>query len=287
MTKSKSFDRNPKHRALYHALMESILENEDVMDKGVADKLKKRKLYDVDKDEDPPAGPGQGLKRWKTSKDVEPSKKAKSTDISKGTTKSQPKSTGDFPQLYLNDIKDMMLLVVQNMLFNLNGEDIKKLNISRPLTHKPGISDLEPYTTYSDPQGVIYLDKFERNSLMCSHELYKFSDGTLISVRNKLKDMANNLKMRWSVAGKKVAGELRKVCWWMRIWGRPSTASADNMTLSYLVLLFKGWYYDSDGCYVRLPSETSVMLRNRNEDVTPDGTAVHCMLCLLLKRQSH
>ncbi|GKG44117.1 hypothetical protein Tco_0483210, partial [Tanacetum coccineum] len=39
------------------------------------------------------AGPDQGLKRWKTSKDVEPSKKEKSTDISKGTTKSQPKST--------------------------------------------------------------------------------------------------------------------------------------------------------------------------------------------------
>ncbi|GKF07293.1 hypothetical protein Tco_0041517 [Tanacetum coccineum] len=36
MTKSKSFDRNPKHRALYHALMESILEDEDAMDKGVA-----------------------------------------------------------------------------------------------------------------------------------------------------------------------------------------------------------------------------------------------------------
>ncbi|GKC00095.1 hypothetical protein Tco_0986231 [Tanacetum coccineum] len=34
MTKSKSFNKSPKHRALYHALMESILEDEDVMDKG-------------------------------------------------------------------------------------------------------------------------------------------------------------------------------------------------------------------------------------------------------------
>ncbi|GKC85788.1 hypothetical protein Tco_1141505 [Tanacetum coccineum] len=47
------------------------------MDKGVADKLKKRKQDDADKDEGPPAGSDQGLKRRKMSKDVEPSKKEK------------------------------------------------------------------------------------------------------------------------------------------------------------------------------------------------------------------
>nr|GEU42817.1 hypothetical protein [Tanacetum cinerariifolium]GEU43964.1 hypothetical protein [Tanacetum cinerariifolium] len=98
MTKSKSFDRDPKHRALYHALMESILKDKDAMNKDVADKLKKRKPDDVDRDKDPPAGSDQGLKRRKMSKDVEPSKKVKSTDTSKGTTKSQPKSTGKSTQ---------------------------------------------------------------------------------------------------------------------------------------------------------------------------------------------
>ncbi|GJR90169.1 hypothetical protein Tco_0214180 [Tanacetum coccineum] len=43
MTNSKSFNKSPKHRALYHALMESILEDEEAMDKGVADELKKGK----------------------------------------------------------------------------------------------------------------------------------------------------------------------------------------------------------------------------------------------------
>ncbi|GJT47831.1 hypothetical protein Tco_0973988 [Tanacetum coccineum] len=43
MTKSKSFNKSLKQRALYHALMDSILEDEDAMDEGVADKLKKRK----------------------------------------------------------------------------------------------------------------------------------------------------------------------------------------------------------------------------------------------------
>ncbi|GJV57321.1 hypothetical protein Tco_1458326 [Tanacetum coccineum] len=56
MTKSKSFNKSTKQRALYHALMESILEDEDAMDEGVADKLKKRKPDDADKDEGPFVG---------------------------------------------------------------------------------------------------------------------------------------------------------------------------------------------------------------------------------------
>ncbi|GKE48290.1 hypothetical protein Tco_1479548, partial [Tanacetum coccineum] len=63
MTKSKSFNKSPKHIALYHALMESILEDEKAMDKGVVDELKKRKQDDTDKDEGPSAGSDQGLKR--------------------------------------------------------------------------------------------------------------------------------------------------------------------------------------------------------------------------------
>ncbi|GJT95536.1 retrovirus-related pol polyprotein from transposon TNT 1-94 [Tanacetum coccineum] len=46
MTKSKSFNKSPKQRALYHDLMESILDDENVMDEDVVDKLKKRKQDD-------------------------------------------------------------------------------------------------------------------------------------------------------------------------------------------------------------------------------------------------
>nr|GFA48751.1 hypothetical protein [Tanacetum cinerariifolium] len=74
MTKTKPFNKNTKYEALYHAL-----EDEDAMDKGVAEKLKKRKPDDADRDEGPFAGSNQGLKRKKTSKDTKPSKKAKST----------------------------------------------------------------------------------------------------------------------------------------------------------------------------------------------------------------
>nr|GEW59802.1 hypothetical protein [Tanacetum cinerariifolium] len=55
-----------------------------------------------------------------------------------------------------------------------------------------------PYhTTYKNPQGIIYLDKYKRNRLMHSDELYKFYNGTLTSVRNVLHDIANNLRMEY------------------------------------------------------------------------------------------
>ncbi|GJS55339.1 hypothetical protein Tco_0628701 [Tanacetum coccineum] len=99
MTKAKSFNKNTKYKALYHDLMESILKDEDAIDKVVVDRLKKRNLDDADRDEGPPARPDQGLKRKKSGKDTEPSKKGKSTGSSKGTTNSQPKSTSKSVQV--------------------------------------------------------------------------------------------------------------------------------------------------------------------------------------------
>ncbi|GKD85127.1 hypothetical protein Tco_1356281 [Tanacetum coccineum] len=64
MTNSKSFNRSPKQIALYHALIESILKDEDAMDEA--------KILNH--------------------------QKAKSTESSKGTSKSQPKSTGKSAQ---------------------------------------------------------------------------------------------------------------------------------------------------------------------------------------------
>ncbi|GJU90731.1 hypothetical protein Tco_1303154 [Tanacetum coccineum] len=91
---------------------------------------------------------------------------------------------GDFPRLYLNDIEDMLLLLVQNKIFNLKNDIIvdmaaalcmftrciviqkrvedlqlgvesyqKKLNISKPRTRDEDLSRTTPYTTLTDPQG--------------------------------------------------------------------------------------------------------------------------------------
>ncbi|GJT35781.1 hypothetical protein Tco_0926200 [Tanacetum coccineum] len=142
---------------------------------------------------------------------------------------------GDFPRLHLHDNEDMLLLLVQKKLSNLERDVIfdlgvalqmftrrivilkhvkdlqpgvksyqKKLNITKPQTFRSDISNKTPYTAYNNPQGIIYVDKYNKNRLMRSDKLYKFSDGTLTSVRIVLHDIASNLRMdylpkrRWS-----------------------------------------------------------------------------------------
>ncbi|GKD90507.1 hypothetical protein Tco_1366014 [Tanacetum coccineum] len=96
---------------------------------------------------------------------------------------------GDFINLYLNDIEDILLLVFQHKLFHLDGVAIidlavalrmftrriviqkrvkdvqlgvesyqKKLNITKPQKDFPTISAKEPYTPSFDPPGVVYED---------------------------------------------------------------------------------------------------------------------------------
>nr|GFC90052.1 hypothetical protein [Tanacetum cinerariifolium] len=59
-------------------LMKALLEDENAMDKGVADTIKdhKRKHDDDEDDEDPPARPNQGkYTKRRSTKDLESSKK--------------------------------------------------------------------------------------------------------------------------------------------------------------------------------------------------------------------
>ncbi|GJW06199.1 hypothetical protein Tco_1568622 [Tanacetum coccineum] len=149
---------------------------------------------------------------------------------------------GDFPRLRINDIEDMLILVVQNRLINLLGDDVadfaialrmftrslviqkrvedlqlrvesyqKKINVTKPDTTRPDLRKRHPYTPYKDPQGFIYVDDYKRNRLMRSDELYKFSDGTLTRLLSSLKDITKNIDMkylpkrRWSTLEKKRA----------------------------------------------------------------------------------
>ncbi|GKC92658.1 hypothetical protein Tco_1158100 [Tanacetum coccineum] len=56
------------------------------------------------------------------------------------------------------------------------------------------------YTTLSNPQGVIYEDKLKRKRFMRADELHKFSDGTLISVRDTLDQMLHELHLGYNTA---------------------------------------------------------------------------------------
>ncbi|GJT20848.1 retrovirus-related pol polyprotein from transposon TNT 1-94 [Tanacetum coccineum] len=124
---------------------------------------------------------------------------------------------GDFVDLHLNDIEDMLLLAVQHKLFHLNESDIvdfivalrmftrsliikhrvkdlqlgvesnqKKLNITAPQKTFPEIKFKELYTPSYKPPGVIYEDLYKQKRVMRADELYKFSNGTLKTVRDEL-----------------------------------------------------------------------------------------------------
>ncbi|GKD45072.1 hypothetical protein Tco_1269717 [Tanacetum coccineum] len=135
---------------------------------------------------------------------------------------------GDFLRLRLQDIEDMLLLLVQQKLTNLTiderydlnvalcmftrriviqrrVEDLqlgvksyqKKLNLTKPDIFRSNNRNRTAYTTYSDPQGVIYTDQNNKNRLLHSNELHKFSDGTLNDVRTALHDITSRIRMEY------------------------------------------------------------------------------------------
>ncbi|GJZ85224.1 hypothetical protein Tco_0650563 [Tanacetum coccineum] len=148
----------------------------------------------------------------------------------------------DFKRLRRQDIKDMLLLLVQGKLTNLSLDDRyvlnvalrmytrriviqecvedlqlavesyqKKINLTKPDSHHSDLRKMTPYTAYPDIQGIIYQDDLNRIRLMRTDELHKFSDGTLNYVRTTLNDIASGirmdylLKIRWSQQDKRRA----------------------------------------------------------------------------------
>nr|GEV38200.1 hypothetical protein [Tanacetum cinerariifolium] len=120
---------------------------------------------------------------------------------------------GDFKRLRLQDIKDMLLLIVQQKLTNLTiderfdlnvalrmftrriviqkrVEDLqlgvesyqKKLNLTKLDTYRLNLKNKTAYTSHSDPHGIICVDSFKRKRLIRIDELHKFSDGMLNDV---------------------------------------------------------------------------------------------------------
>ncbi|GJU17655.1 hypothetical protein Tco_1145621 [Tanacetum coccineum] len=71
----------------------------------------------------------------------------------------------------------------------------KKINLKNPDIYRSNPRRMTPYTTYPDIQGIIYEDEMNKNRLMRTDELHKFSDGTLNHVRTALNDIALGIKM--------------------------------------------------------------------------------------------
>ncbi|GKE10229.1 hypothetical protein Tco_1413780 [Tanacetum coccineum] len=122
---------------------------------------------------------------------------------------------GDFKRLRLQDIKDMLILLVQGKLTNLNVdnrlafgvslrmftrsifiqrrvEDLqlgvesyqKKLNITNPDTYRSDLKRRDSYTTYSNPKGFIYQNKDKKNKLILMN-----STSLVMSDRERAKAM--------------------------------------------------------------------------------------------------
>ncbi|GJT88876.1 hypothetical protein Tco_1070593 [Tanacetum coccineum] len=73
----------------------------------------------------------------------------------------------------------------------------KKLNLTKPDTFRPDLRKRTAFTAYLDPQGVIYMDQNNRNRLMHTDELHKFSDGTHNHVRTALHDITSGIRMEY------------------------------------------------------------------------------------------
>nr|GEU63213.1 hypothetical protein [Tanacetum cinerariifolium] len=116
---------------------------------------------------------------------------------------------GDFVNLHLNDIEDMLFHLYRNVIVDfimairmftkslilkrrveelqLSVESYqKKLNITKPQKTFPEIEFKEPYTPSYDPPRIVYEDLNKQKRVMQADELYKFSDGTLKSVHDEI-----------------------------------------------------------------------------------------------------
>ncbi|GKC17968.1 hypothetical protein Tco_1014750, partial [Tanacetum coccineum] len=136
---------------------------------------------------------------------------------------------GNFVDLHLNDIEDMLLLAVQHKLFYLDGsviadfivalrmftrslilkrrvEDLqlgvesyqKKLNITKPQKTFLEIEFKEPYTPSYDPPGIVNEDLNKQKRLLRADELYKFSESTLKSVRNEIHYRVHDFRLDYN-----------------------------------------------------------------------------------------
>nr|GEX18172.1 hypothetical protein [Tanacetum cinerariifolium] len=153
---------------------------------------------------------------------------------------------GDFVDLHLNEIEDMLLLAVQHKLFHLDKTVIvdfivalrmftrslilnrrvkdlhlgvksyqKKLNITKPQKTFPEIEFKEPYTLLYDPPRILHEDLNKHKRVFRADELYKFSDGTLKSVRDEIHHKVLDIQMdynkempkrKWTAVDRKRSG---------------------------------------------------------------------------------
>ncbi|GKE88215.1 hypothetical protein Tco_1565690 [Tanacetum coccineum] len=142
MHENKYFNRNPANHALYHALMKALIEDENAMDKGVADTVKNHKRQHDDDDEEPSAGPNQDKKiKRRRTKESESSKKPSTTkETSKGKAPLKSSKTGKYATAK-ELVEEPIAKVVMDDAVNTAGEDVVRDDDQPQDTLKPKTSN--------------------------------------------------------------------------------------------------------------------------------------------------
>ncbi|GJY48533.1 hypothetical protein Tco_0438489 [Tanacetum coccineum] len=149
MHENKSFNINFANHRLYHSLMEASIEDENAMDKGVANTVKDHKRnhddddddddYDDDDDDDndPPAGPNQGkkTKRRRIKKSKSSKKPSTTMEIPKGKAPLKGSKTGKSAS-----IKEPIEEPIAEVLIDNAGEDVVHDDDQPQDTSKPKIT---------------------------------------------------------------------------------------------------------------------------------------------------
>ncbi|GJX64437.1 hypothetical protein Tco_0298780 [Tanacetum coccineum] len=203
MHENKFFNRNPANHALYHALMEALIEDENAMDKGVADTIKSHKQQnDDDDDEDPPTGLNQGKKtKRRRTKEPESSKKTSTTrETPKGKAPSKGSKTGKSTSTK-EPVKELIAEVAMDDAVNTTGKEVVRDNdqpqdTSEPKTYKTLNQDLfkqPPRPPTPDPRVKLYLINLNSLEIVvkrADRQLYKFKEGDFIDLLlNDIKDI--------------------------------------------------------------------------------------------------
>nr|GEW06304.1 hypothetical protein [Tanacetum cinerariifolium] len=194
------------------ALVEAYESDKIILDTyGDTVMLKRRRDDDVDKDEEPSAGPAGGPRDAEKERSL--SQQALQWKLLPGALASQYKGLNldRCWQASLLQQRSQCRLPLRWKSPHIQGlkqrrvEDLqlgdksyqKKLNLTKPDTYHSDLKRKEAYNAYSNPRGFIYQNKDKKNRLMWIDELHKFSDRTLIDIRTTLDDRLKGIRMQY------------------------------------------------------------------------------------------
>nr|GFA61042.1 hypothetical protein [Tanacetum cinerariifolium] len=186
MHTNKSFNRNPANHKLYHALTEALIEDENAMDKRVADTVKdhKRKHDDNkdDDDEDPSARPNQGKKtKRRRTKESESSKKPSTTkETPKGKALTKGSKTGKSAS-----VKEPVEEPIAEVIMDDAGDDVVHDDDQPQASSEPKTSKTLNPEWFKQPSGPLTPDPELKK-----RQLYKFKECDFVDLHlNDIEDM--------------------------------------------------------------------------------------------------